>query len=426
MRYIFNPEHDLCLANGSPTFVPPESALKFGHDCRNIMENVLGQSGDGEAIVPWGWDNVLKYNLLKAGTPEELLPSDEALEQIRSLSHRRTAIKAGKYIRERLKDSGPEDSAATDSGLAGFLVKDTPEEIDRPDMVNDFLEKHPNAVFKAPWSGSGKGLRWVRRNEFSHSDRGWCRNIIAKQGSVIAEQREDVVCDFAMLFQSTATGIIFEGYSLFDTDNGAYRSNILASDRYILAHLSRFIPENVLTAVRRQLTTFLKENFSGRYEGYLGVDMFICRANTETDSVHGTDTFGKDNNPGRFIQTEDSQGKYLLNPCVEINARMTMGLLARKYFDRHMQQETIPGYPGAYNSAECCMEEAVSDNDKASTDGRYRFSVVYAPDHATLRAQLAQAVRVLTEATESARYGIAVFNGQPPHAMSYAPLPEVQ
>lgn len=406
MRYIFNPEHDLCLANGSPTFVPPESALKFGHDCRNIMENVLGQSGDGEAIVPWGWDNVLKYNLLKAGTPEELLPSDEALEQIRSLSHRRTAIKAGKYIRERLKNSGP----------AGFLVKDTPEEIDRPDMINDFLAKHPSAVFKAPWSGSGKGLRWVRSNEFSHSDRGWCRNIITKQGSVIAEQREDVVCDFAMLFQSTATGIIFEGYSLFDTDNGAYRSNILASDRYILAHLSRFIPENVLTAVRRQLTIFLKDNFSGRYEGYIGVDMFICRANTETDYVHGTDTFKKEKNPGRFIPTEDSQGKYLLNPCVEINVRMTMGLLARKYFDRHMQQETIPGYPGAYNSAEYRMD----------IDGRYRFSVVYAPDPATLRAQLAQAVRVLTEATESARYGIAVFNGQSPHAMSYAPLPEEQ
>lgn len=368
MRYIFNPEHDLCLANGSPTFVPPESALKFGHDCRDIMENVLGQSGDGEAIVPWGWDNVLKYNLLKAGTPEELLPSDEALEQIRSLSHRRTAIKAGKYIRERLKNTG----------LAGFLVKDTPEEIDRPDMINDFLAKHPSAVFKAPWSGSGKGLRWVRSNEFSHSDRGWCRNIIAKQGSVIAEQREDVVCDFAMLFQSTATGIIFEGYSLFDTDNGAYRSNILASDRYILAHLSRFIPENVLTAVRRQLTTFLKDNFSGRYEGYLGVDMFICRAKGLTGGLHRC---------------------YLLNPCVEINVRMTMGLLARKYYDRHMQQETIPGHSGAYNAAEYRMD----------IDGRHRFSVVYAPDPATLRKQLAPAVHILTSIPESSRYAIAVF-----------------
>lgn len=379
MRYIFNPEHDLCLANGSPTFVPPSSALKFGHDCSDILETVLGRSCDGDAIVPWGWDNVLKYNLLKTGTPEVLLPSEETLEQIRTLSHRRMAIKAGQYIRERLKGSGQENSVAMESGLAGFLVKGTPKEIDRPDKVTGFLEKYPNAVFKAPWSGSGKGLRWVRSNEFSHSDRGWCRNVIARQGSIIAEPRENVVCDFAMLFRSISSGIIFEGYSLFDTDNGAYRSNILASDRYILAHLSSFVPEKVLAAVRRHLTQFLQDNFAGRYEGYLGADMFICRENA------------------------DSQGKYFLNPCVEINVRMTMGLLARKYFDRYMQQGTIPVYSGAYNA----------DAYRMDIDGRYRFSVVYAPNTATLRQQLASAVRVLTGITESARYGIAVIASRP-------------
>lgn len=539
MRYIFNPEHDLCLANGSPTFVPPESALKFGHDCSDILENVLGQSGCRDDVtVPWGWNSVLKYSLLKAGTPEVLLPSDEALAQIRKLSHRRMAIMAGKYIRERLKESGQAGSVSADSGLTDFLIQDTPEEIDSPDLVDGFLEKHPNAVFKAPWSGSGKGLRWIRRSEFSHSDRGWCRNIIAKQGSVIAESREDVVCNFAMLFQSTATGIIFEGYSLFDTDNGAYRSNILASDRYILTYLSRLVPEQVLTAVRRQLTAFLEENFLGRYEGYLGVDMFICKANTETDHIHGTvpvtarniiqptdsitdpmkhrttdiadptyrtssiadptyltsgiaasktyrtsnsagptyrasniagrttdivdpmtqqlevptdflpkgssdlkgrtdltksghnlivtteshnaEAVNNDNNVGQSTLTMDSQGKnpimtmdnhgkYLLNPCVEINVRMTMGLLARKYFDLHMQHGAIPECPSVYNAAECCKEETVSGNEKASIDGRYRFSVIYAPDSATLRKQLAPAVHILTSISESTRYAIAVF-----------------
>lgn len=382
MKYIFNPEHDLCLANGNASFVPPASALKFGSDCHDILETVFGQPEnctESGSIVPWGWNSVLKYSLLKSGTPEALLPSDEVLDQIRKLSHRRTAIMAGQYTRKRLKESGLDDC----------LIKDTPEEIRHPDDVNGFLEKHPSAVFKAPWSGSGKGLRWIRSNEFSHSDRGWCRNVIAKQGSVIAEKREDVVCDFAMLFQSTATGIIFEGYSLFDTDNGAYRSNILASDRYILAHLLRFIPENVLTAVRRHLAAFLEENFLGRYEGYLGADMFICRTNT------------------------DSQGKYMLNPCVEINVRMTMGLLARKYFDLHMTHDSIPEYPYKYNNTGYGTKEAVSGNEKAGIDGRYRFSVIYAPDHASLRQQLAPAVRILTGIPESALYSIAVFASQP-------------
>ena len=38
---IFNPEHELCLANGDPNFVPPESALRFGRDCAKILE-ILG------------------------------------------------------------------------------------------------------------------------------------------------------------------------------------------------------------------------------------------------------------------------------------------------------------------------------------------------------------------------------------------------
>lgn len=35
---IFNPEHDLCLANGDVNFVAPESAMKFGVDCGKIAD----------------------------------------------------------------------------------------------------------------------------------------------------------------------------------------------------------------------------------------------------------------------------------------------------------------------------------------------------------------------------------------------------
>ena len=30
--YIFNPEHDLCIANGDENFVPPRSAMGFAKD----------------------------------------------------------------------------------------------------------------------------------------------------------------------------------------------------------------------------------------------------------------------------------------------------------------------------------------------------------------------------------------------------------
>ena len=35
-RYIFNPEHDLCLASGEVDYIPPASAVEFAHQCRWI------------------------------------------------------------------------------------------------------------------------------------------------------------------------------------------------------------------------------------------------------------------------------------------------------------------------------------------------------------------------------------------------------
>ena len=76
---IFNPEHDLCMANGDANFVPPFSALEFGRDCAGLT-SYIHKAGDGE-IVPWGWDAVLKQRLVKQGVPVSSLPSDEALDE---------------------------------------------------------------------------------------------------------------------------------------------------------------------------------------------------------------------------------------------------------------------------------------------------------------------------------------------------------
>ena len=65
---IFNPEHELCLANGDPNFVPPESALRFGRDCAKILE-ILGDDSTPWPPV-WGWDSVVRQKLLRNGVPE--------------------------------------------------------------------------------------------------------------------------------------------------------------------------------------------------------------------------------------------------------------------------------------------------------------------------------------------------------------------
>ena len=106
-----------------------------------------------------------------------------------------------------------------------------------------------------------------------------------------------------MLFKATVKDILFCGYSLFYTENGAYRGNILASDEFIRRQLVELVPPELLESVKVELMGYLKRRVCGRYEGFIGVDQFF---------------------------SEESG----FNPVVEINVRMTMGLLARNIYDR--------------------------------------------------------------------------------------------
>lgn len=308
--YIFNPEHDLCLANGDIHFVPPESALAFGRDCASITRFMHGlctvDDSDFRQIVPWGWDFVLKNRLLKEGVDAGLLPTDKQIQQITILSHRRVALQALEY----LNNSNINDITSHNYRIEAVEVKD----------VESFLECNKEVVLKAPLSGSGKGIRFVSKR-LSYSDAGWCRNLIAKHGYVVVEQRVRPVLEFAMLFRSSKAErnsayegvdcIEFLGYSLFYARNGAYRGNVLASNEFIEKKILDYIPADLLLKSRNAIVEFLKKRVSGSYEGFIGVDQFVYE--------YG----GTDDGP-----------KYRFNPVVEINLRMTMGLVARNIYDR--------------------------------------------------------------------------------------------
>lgn len=302
--YIFNPEHDLCLANGDPHFVPPESALAFGRDCADITRWMVGMdveadSANVEKILPWGWNYVLRKRLRKEGYPEKLLPDDGQIETIAELSDRRFALDALEYIHSNCHRGGNAPMTSPDYRTAATSVEE----------VEGFVSKHRNVVLKAPVSGSGKGIRWVA-DTLSHSDEGWCRNLILKHGCVIVEKRLTLQEEFAMLYRVTADDVTFCGYSLFYTENGAYRGNVLASDGFIEQRLSERIPLRQLEEVREGLRQFLKVRACGRYEGFVGVDQFY--------SV-----------------------ELGFNPVVEINMRMTMGLLARNIYDRFSEEISL-------------------------------------------------------------------------------------
>ncbi|MBO5980285.1 MAG: hypothetical protein J6Q12_07675, partial [Bacteroidales bacterium] len=90
--YIFNPEHDLGIANGDENFVPPRSALGFAGEQIDQSEHLRRPNKHRRQIIPWGWNPSLKKRLINEGIDPATLPSEEELQFIRTHSRREFAL----------------------------------------------------------------------------------------------------------------------------------------------------------------------------------------------------------------------------------------------------------------------------------------------------------------------------------------------
>lgn len=253
-----------------------------------ITLSQLPEMIEGKRIIdiqPWGWDKALWQTLRDAGVKEEYMPTIRQLNKIRDLSHRAMAV--------RLLDSMKEFD-----GVTGFSrLCDTYEE------ALLFLDRNKDVHIKSPWSSSGRGVKHMNADTVTESELQWIANTIERQHSVIAEVTCNKVMDFAVLFIANKIGTVrYHGLSIFHTHNGAYCGNILASDKEKKEMIYTYIQPALLKAVTERIEQFLTEHIGGAYHGPIGVDMMVCEA--------------------------DKEGEYLLNPCVEINMRRTMGHVA--------------------------------------------------------------------------------------------------
>lgn len=330
--YIFNPEHDLAIANFNPHFTAPASALKMRSDLAIlpiwyapnqslvIAEGQLNQrsikelkellpidntlisfsraSDFPDAVVkPWGWNPALKKELTLAGVNNHFLPSISQLELLRNYSGRQNAVNLLRELKAQNAVYCGEAYFHTDLAELLFYLKGA----------------NGDQVLKMPYSGSGKGLVWLK-GPITDKQMDWCRRVIKMQGGVVAEPVLNKVQDFAMEFEMTDLGIQFVGYSLFQSaSSGAYMGNILLSNTAIEDRLSKYIERDLLVQLKATLKTKLSEYFS-HYRGYLGVDMMIC---------------------------ETSNSTFQLQPCVEVNMRMNMGIVAHSINKRFIHPNSI-------------------------------------------------------------------------------------
>jgi len=334
--YIFNPDSDLALANGDANYLPPRSARRMADDLsllpawyadegdavlipssdviyywsKTLANNILRseiklvtnkESLPSQPLSPWGWNAALVKQMKVRGLGDEHLPSVEEMEALRALSSRRMAVEVLKALMQNLSDTHRL------IGEAAFCV--TEEEIVQQ------VTSYPTTMLKAPWSSSGKGLR-RGQGEYAPPLSGWCARTLAQQGAVVVEPLYRKVKDFAMEFYSAGDGapLTFVGYSRFVTDaNGSYEGNLLMADEEIERELSTYVSREALHTVRAMLQELIGERIGADYRGYVGVDMMVC-----------------------LVKRENQKWDMCLHPCVEINLRMNMGVVAHIFYERYV------------------------------------------------------------------------------------------
>ena len=323
--HVFNPENDLALANFSPHFIPPRSARLMRDDLSvlpvwwaadgdvvwsgmsHCLEDYLNEVGclipdvkwcgkdewlNVEVVCPWGWSPLLKQELLQTGCPDRLLPSETEMAEYRALSGRGCAVSLLSLLRS------PENNLSEwRNRLCGrsFYCR---EESDIVSLVTSY----PETILKAPWSGSGKGLR-LGRGDYQSPLTGWCRRLLKEQGGVVVEPLYRRRFDFAFEFFADDESVRYTGLSVFfTTHRGTYGGNWVAPEAVKEAWLEHYIPHAMRIALVKELSGRLTDSLVGHYRGNLGVDMMLCD-----------------------IGLSDGLA---VHPCVEINLRRTMGQVA--------------------------------------------------------------------------------------------------
>lgn len=342
--YVFNPDTDMALATNSEYYMPPASARRMAQDLallpiwyalpgsavlaasaynadylaemkklfplevQLVTEPELPEYADAQ-IMPWGWNRAFRRRMLRAGIAECQLPAPEVLAEYRELSTRIRAVALSVFFKiPKVEYTCGKRRLVEEGWGEPFSISE------------DFGFGDTGFLFKSPLSGSGKGLRWCR-NGIAQSTMDWCKNELNKFGVLIVEPIYNKVEDFAMEFYSDGRGnVLFTGYSHFLTnEKGAYQGNLLASDEEVERRLVQYVPRQALMRIREQVLEGLTYIYAERYTGPLGVDMMVCR--------------------------QEGGHPYAIHPHVEINVRMTMGMVAHELYKNFI----APGSRGKYS-----------------------------------------------------------------------------
>ncbi|NQU52532.1 MAG: hypothetical protein HQ522_08325 [Bacteroidetes bacterium] len=301
---FFGKTEDYILVDKLPSTLFTNSLKEFGFEIPHFINKKEATTNQNftslkrNKLLPWGWSPAAHKLLtpLKATCSEEFKNSSMInwLPEYRELYSKKFAS----GILETLLQKYPCEHFIPENQLTEICITQKEIEI--------LLGKWGKLMIKAPWSSSGRGLQPITKTPVH--PKVWERILamIKDQGYVIVEPYLNKALDLAFQFELKKGKVTFLGFSNFSTDyKGQYNGNSLNGLPDILdnkvVEFAQFIPEKIIPPLIRILeSTMLAKS----YEGFFGVDTLIYR---------------------------DVNNKLKINPCLEINVRQNMGLLALEF-----------------------------------------------------------------------------------------------
>jgi hypothetical protein len=313
MIHYFNPGHETAVLNGSKFYRPTVRVLKMQEDLAFLP---TWYAAPNDYVLLPGKETDLRKEELRNQTVDLWGISPQSIyffEKLNQQYNLQLIIPEWKeeYLFLGSRWASQKILALILSEISEIENDILPQFLSGIDEIESrLIQVNEKQLVKSPYSSSGRGLVWLPPGRIARSERQIISGMLKKQSQVSIEKALDKQLDFSMHFEIISERETkFIGYSVFQTNaKGAYEKSTLANQDELEKQITRFISADLLLQVKKTLTNRIQKIYSPYYKGNIGVDMLIYQ----------------------------SKNGYKLNPCIEINMRKSMGYLAIRLFDKHI------------------------------------------------------------------------------------------
>jgi len=298
LPFVFATEKDFVVTEKLPSYSFINQLKDWGFKVPvfcSLTELESMPAGSFEAIYPWGWSPAAHFKLKnlkeKCSVEFKRNPAFNWQPNHKLLFERSSSLN---FLSDIL-NKYPHYKFIKKS-LTGVIVKSI-------DEIESLLIVNHNMVLKAPLSSSGRGIQIIRSQILNQSNKAWISGVLKQQGYLIAECYLDKLADLSFQFRITERKEVeYLGYTFFESNsNGQYKGTWINYD------LNELIPESEfdeLSDMIRNTAKIIGERlkstvYTSWHRGFLGVDAMVFRVD----------------------------GRLTIQPCIEINCRMNMGIL---------------------------------------------------------------------------------------------------